>query len=1409
MKMTVFPKLQLSWQVLPGLCLSAAITLVSHAQSPGTDSFFNPSAGGPIYAMAMQADGKIVVGGSFNRLGAEIRDYLGRLNADGTLDAAFNRGADNSIYSLAVQADDKVLVGGSFTTLGGQTRYSIGRLNADGTLDTTFNPGAGGEVKCLLVQPDGRILAGGSFTSLGGQPRNYIGRLNADGTLDTSFNPGANGSVFSLALQENGKIVVGGSFNVLGGQVRTNLGRLNANGTVDTTFNQGANGTVECLAVQADGKILVGGYFNALAGQGRTNIGRFNADGTLDTGFNAVARGTSTYPVKLGVTTLAIQADGKILVGGDFTVIGATNPVPRYRFGRLNADGNSDFTFTISAYLQLNGPVFCLVVQPDGKILVGGSFTSPPLLSYLFRLNSTGPAAQTLAFDGSTLTWLRGGTGPEIGRASFEASTNGTDWFGLGEGMRIAGGWQLSDVSVPTEATIRARGSVAGGYAGGSSWFAQAGVGPLLITSQPADQTRSTGTTAAFSVATLGTEPLTYQWRKEGAPLVDDGRIVGVTNSALMVSKVVMADSGGYSVAISNSHGMVTSRVASLTVVDTVIASQPVSVQTNLGATAAFRVTATGTPPLSYQWRRDGVVLAGATDSALTLANVQQTDRGNYEVVVGNPFGSLISKAATLTLTPTADSFNPGAMGGYAESLAVQPDGKILTGGLFERLGGQMRRYIGRLNPDGTLDTAFNPNPNHCVNCMALQPDGKLVLGGVFSTPRYIFRVNADGSRDIGFYADTAYWLNSLALQPDGKIVIGGESVQRLNRDGTRDNSFNSSIGGYYSLVCSLALQPDGKIIVGGVFTSLGGQARTNIGRLNANGTVDTTFNSEASGQINTSRESSVITLAVQPDGKILAGGNFTSLGGQYHYGLGRLNPNGTLDLGFNARANYVVHTVALQADGKILVGESGIFRLNADGTEDASFGRATSSTETLALALQTDGKILVGGTFNKLAGLARTNLGRLFNTDPAADKLDFDGSTITWLRGGTSPEAWRTTFDYSTDGTNWNSLGAGMRMVGGWQRNPVSVPATVTLRARGFVTGGHYNASGSFVETLASFSPPVILTQPVSQTNNVGTAAVFSVEAGGTPPLDYQWRKDGTNLDDATTSTLTLTNVQESDQGCYSVVVSNAFGWIASSDVMLVVNQAPIADASATKLAVILANGTNATVILDGTRSSDPDGDLLQYLWLSTINSQPSTLLASGVVAVVVLPLGAHPILLVVSDGVLAATNGVTVEVITTVQAVERLMAQVTLSWPRSRPLVATLSAALRSIERGNLVSALNQLRAFQNKVRAQVTPSDPALAATVIQAAQDIIDVLSGGNTNPRGRPHGRFTAVGHQANGRAQVQFSAERGLTYVVEASTNLVDWEMIGVAVDHGDGTFDFEDSNAARFPSRYYRLVSP
>jgi uncharacterized delta-60 repeat protein len=382
----------------PFLLLAAVVCLLlgnPHLAQARSADGFNPGANDAVIAVAVQPDGKVLVGGFFTALGGAAgttpRSRIGRLHADGTVDTSFDPGANGTVFAIVVQGDGKILVGGDFTTLGGGgtgtvARDRIGRLNADGSLDTTFNPGASSTVLAITVQADGRILAGGLFTRLGGgtsTTRHRIGRLNADGSLDSGFNPGANAFVVALATQADGKILVGGTFTTLGGggsgtTARHGIGRLDADGSLDASFNPGASAGVRgvaAIAVQSDGRILVGGTFTTLGGGGsgtttRNRIGRLDADGSLDTDFNPGANDA--------VLALTIQPDGKILVGGVFTALGGggAGTRPHNGIARLYPDGTVDMSFSIGSNPDATGGVAAVTWQPDQKLLLGGSFTT-------------------------------------------------------------------------------------------------------------------------------------------------------------------------------------------------------------------------------------------------------------------------------------------------------------------------------------------------------------------------------------------------------------------------------------------------------------------------------------------------------------------------------------------------------------------------------------------------------------------------------------------------------------------------------------------------------------------------------------------------------------------------------------------------------------------------------------------------------------------------------------------------------------------------------------------------------------------------------------------------------------------------------------------------------------------------
>ena len=384
------------------MCSIAVLCCAVDARAQTID-VYNPGATHNVLAIAVQPDGKMVVGGNFVGLGGGTgttpRNHIGRLNVDGSVDT-FNPGTNGPVLAVAVQPDGKILAGGNFNAVGSgmvlTARQNIARFNADGSLDTGFDPGASGNVLALAVQADGKIVVGGNFSTLGGggtgvNTRQGIGRLNANGSIDTVFNPGATAlptgavPIFrAIVLQPDGKILLGGDFNGLGGGngtafVRNFIARLNADagGTVDAAFNPGATSIsgVDTLALQTDGKVVVGGAFTRLgdgggqsgsAGVVRANIGRIDAAGAVDS-FNP---GASAQ-----VLTIVIQTDGKIVVGGAFTAMGSalqTPPGPSTRnyIGRLTVDGIVDSSFNPGA----NNWVQALALQADGAIVAGGVF---------------------------------------------------------------------------------------------------------------------------------------------------------------------------------------------------------------------------------------------------------------------------------------------------------------------------------------------------------------------------------------------------------------------------------------------------------------------------------------------------------------------------------------------------------------------------------------------------------------------------------------------------------------------------------------------------------------------------------------------------------------------------------------------------------------------------------------------------------------------------------------------------------------------------------------------------------------------------------------------------------------------------------------------------------------------------
>lgn len=390
---------------------------------------FAPATGGGktlgASSLILQPDGKLLMGGTSDSGGSSDFSLI-RLDNDGKLDATFSGdgavlvdvgGGDDAARSLVLQPDGKILLGGKSQS-GDDSVYSLVRINADGSLDASFSgdgkamidPWDGFDRRCsLALQPDGKILQLGTCYSSGGQDFGLV-RLNADGSFDTSF--GAGGKLLidfggadwpeALAVQPDGKILLAGESSN-GAGYDASVVRINADGSLDTGFGSGGKALIDvyaddwgqCLALQPDGKILLGGD----NGQDFILI-RLNADGSLDTTFD----GDGKTRIAVGESAdwgfcLALQADGRILLGGG----SSTGSEMDFSLIRLTASGMLDTSFSGDGRVLIdaggNDMAETLAVQPDGKILLAGETS-------LVRLNADG--SLDTGFNGAAVDTLGG-----------------------------------------------------------------------------------------------------------------------------------------------------------------------------------------------------------------------------------------------------------------------------------------------------------------------------------------------------------------------------------------------------------------------------------------------------------------------------------------------------------------------------------------------------------------------------------------------------------------------------------------------------------------------------------------------------------------------------------------------------------------------------------------------------------------------------------------------------------------------------------------------------------------------------------------------------------------------------------------------------------------------------------------
>jgi uncharacterized delta-60 repeat protein len=290
-------------------------------QSAGDiDNDFDYGTGFVGYAITekKQSDNKIIIGGNFTSYFGTSTNNIIRLNTNGSVDNSFvyGTGFNNIVNCISIQSNNYVLVGGNFTSYNGTLADRIIRLNSLGSVDVSFVYGtgiSGGNVYFIEVQNDGKILLGGNFTSYNGTGANGIIRLNSDGSIDGTFiyGTGFNNFVYAISVQSNGKILIGGSFTTYNGTGANNIIRLNTDGSIDATFiyGTGFNLSVRAIQIQLDGKILIGGDFSLYNGASSNGIVRLNSNGSIDSSFNYGLGFGQTIPLEIDTNGLILYLD--------------------------------------------------------------------------------------------------------------------------------------------------------------------------------------------------------------------------------------------------------------------------------------------------------------------------------------------------------------------------------------------------------------------------------------------------------------------------------------------------------------------------------------------------------------------------------------------------------------------------------------------------------------------------------------------------------------------------------------------------------------------------------------------------------------------------------------------------------------------------------------------------------------------------------------------------------------------------------------------------------------------------------------------------------------------------------------------------------------------------------------------
>lgn len=623
--------------------------------------------------------------------------------------------------------------------------------------------------------------------------------------------------------------------------------------------------------------------------------------------------------------------------------------------------------------------------------------------------------------------------------------------------------------------------------------------------------------------------------------------------------------------------------------------------------------------------------------------------------VIDTSFGSAGTTQANL----------PGAQ--TANAIVIQSDGKIVQGGAVYNPPVSDDFALFRYTSSGATDTTFNSagyvttdfaGGYDMINSLAIQSDGKIIAGGtasINSTGEFaLARYNTNGTLDTSFGTNglvTTAAANSIAkilIQSDGKILAVGNcgddfAVARYNTDGSLDNSFgNGGVvttdlgaipGTTNNTAGSAALQSDGKIVVAGGTQGQAGPEEWAFDRYNTDGSLDTSFGGSGTGKlfIQGGQNSGMLkSVAIQSDGKIVAAGT-QNLTGSYKAALVRLNSDGSLDTGFAGTGeifgNYSSNasSVAIQADGKILVGATGgliLARYNTDGSLDTTFNSSGTvqnfsvTFNTGEMAIESDGKVVVGGSQNNnVAFFAGRYTLAAPPTANAGGPYSVGAYSTTTLSGAASTEPDNGPLTYQWDlnynGSTFNPTASGVSPT--FSAAGISGPATRTVALRVVDALGMASTALSTATVTINPVPPVV-SAGSNQTVVEGTNVSLTGSCSDVDPTDtytFNWHitsSNGQSIPDATTAN---TSFAPSAEGNYTATftVTDRFGSQVSSTATITSLGVPTANAGGP-----YSVGAYGAITLSGAGSTDPDNNSLTYHWDLNYNGSTFNPTVTGV---------------------------------------------------------------------------------------------------------------------------------------------------------------------------------------------------